>query len=176
MIKQSLSSSSKDTHNNNLGSKTAREMVISAIESGLTVRVFADDRYETSGKELIINMNEKQIEHFISGTTPDLNNTTLGYAMSFLHELGHTEAGGNRRDEEKNKFGIPGSNVEFMNIIRSELGREYGIRQSYVAVTFPNSTSGYLPFGFDSFISIELGIPPTHHCLINNFKLKNKKK
>ena len=148
-----------------MGSKTARTMLINAITDKETVKVFAQNNYLSKGKGNTINIDGNQIDSFITGTSQDLNQSTLGYAMTFLHELGHTSIGGGREDEEKIRYGFPGSNVEYMNIIRAELGPDYGVRLSYVASSTTDSTSFYLPFGQDSFISIYLGITPTHHFI-----------
>lgn len=73
----------------------------------------------------------------------------MGYGMTFLHELGHTKIGGNRRDyydfESHGLFGQTGPNVDYMNQIRRELGPRFGERFSYP------SRKRIIPFSLNSF-------------------------
>ena len=137
-------------------SATARDMLIGAIdhEERVTVTSTFDGsraRNENIGPEsgMTVMMDRSQIGCFVRGTSNDLDSRTMGYGMTFLHELGHTKIGGNRRDyydfESHGLFGQTGPNVDYMNQIRRELGSRFGERFSYP------SRKRIIPFSLNSF-------------------------
>lgn len=157
-------------------SATARDMLIGAIDHEERVIVTSSfegsqARNENIGPEIgmTIMMDRNQIGHFVKGTSSDLDARTMGYGMTFLHELGHVRIGGNRRDyydiESRGLFGQTGPNVDYMNQIRRELGPRFGERFSYGY--YPNIP--YLPFGFDSFNEIIHGKIPTRSFVRTRF-------
>lgn len=89
-----------------------------------------------------IGLNFKQIEKFINGAV-NLDNQTLGWGMTLIHELHHTQVGGALSDSPY----TPGAVITQMNIIRSELnaqGGNYGQRLDYFGIPLKNNV--YLPF------------------------------
>ena len=150
-------------------SSTARDMLVNAINHEDTIYAFSsfDKSFASNDNQgwmtiMSIGIDSKQVRDFIRGTSTDLASSTMGYGMTFLHELGHTVIGGNRRDyynaeKEKWHFGVTGPNVDFMNQIRRELGPRYGERLSYGYLE--NNT--FLPFSLKSFNEIVNGQKPT---------------
>ena len=137
-------------------SATARDMLIGAIDHEERVTVTptfegSQARNENIGPEsgMTVMMDRSQIGCFVRGTSNDLDSRTMGYGMTFLHELGHTKIGGNRRDyydfESHGLFGQTGPNVDYMNQIRRELGSRFGERFSYP------SRKRIIPFSLNSF-------------------------
>ncbi|MEL7123945.1 MAG: RHS repeat-associated core domain-containing protein, partial [Bacteroidota bacterium] len=129
----------KDANGKDIGSKTARKMLIKAIssESMVTIednpggksRVWLDDdgNYTNEIKLDVLEINS-------SKPSKNLNPLTNGIGMIFFHELGHTPVGGGRHDP----VGIgtdgdydPGPNVRRINKIRKELGPSFGKRMVY---------------------------------------------
>ena len=52
----------------------------------------------------IINFDSSQINSQIASTSDGLNNKTLGYGLTFLHELSHTKVGGSFNDPQDGGF------------------------------------------------------------------------
>ena len=99
----------------------------------------------SKGEFLDFKLNVNQVNAFIKGSSPMLNDKTLGYGMMFVHEMLHTEIGiNNKHGRELNMYGYPGILVNNMNDMRKELGSDYGERLSYIAVGLPGKS--YLPF------------------------------
>jgi len=158
-----------DANGNAVGSKTARKMLVKAIGNENTVQVYATTRMGSVGGGLEINLNSTQINQNISGTSSNLDSRTLGFGMTFLHELGHTDIGGKRVDPSTTTlpngtktvpFGELGTNVPVMNRIRSELGSSYGQRTSYGALPIGGNT--HIPFSAQSKTDLERGIVPAN--------------
>jgi hypothetical protein len=104
-----------------------------------------------------IGLNFRQIDGFINGTV-GMDNRTLGWGMTVMHELHHTQVGGGLSDSPFN----PGPVVTQMNIIRSELnsqGGNYGQRMTYPA--YPVGNNAYLPFNRSSTGLIRSNMIPT---------------
>ncbi len=121
------------------------------------------------GGGLQINLNSTQINQNILGTSSNLDSRTLGFGMTFLHELGHTDIGGKRVDPTTTTspsgtktvpFGELGTNVPRMNIIRRELGSSYGERTSYGSL--PIGGHKYIPFSGQSKTDLERGLVPAN--------------
>ncbi len=155
-----------DSEGNCIGSPTARDMVIDAIEHSESVSVFSLDNKSSSGGGHQININGNQVEGFINGSSVDINSSTMGYAMTFLHELSHTDIGGNLQDpysvvDGSRVYieGIPGQVEDKMNQIRQELGRDYGQRMSYTA--FPMNDVNIVPFSFSALFSLDNSVFPS---------------
>jgi RHS repeat-associated protein len=151
-----------DENGNEVGSATARNQVTNLVSNSSTVEVFITPGQESQGNtENQIGLNPSQINSFISGASGGLDNSTLGWAMVFLHESYHTLVGGGLSDGTVNNlrvFGHLGDVVEKTNIIRSQLGPGYGQRISYPAMQIGNSR--YIPFDRRAFNSLEKGILP----------------
>jgi len=114
------------------GSSTARGDLVSAIDGDMTQVGFSPDRTATDGSKNQIWFSPSQVDGFMNNTPSELNNETLGYGMTFMHELRHTSHGGqaidpsNRADTQST-----GPVVDRVNQYRSELGRSYGQRGHY---------------------------------------------
>ena len=89
-----------DANGKNVGSRTARKMITEAIDNNNTVNVYAKNTMGSVGGGLQININSTQINQLISGTSSDLDPKTMGFGMTFLHELGHTDLGGSEVDPQ----------------------------------------------------------------------------
>jgi hypothetical protein len=147
---------------NQIGSATARSVLMGAINNTLTASVSIQ---AGSGSESVSNFNfnidPSQINAMIAGTNSSLNPATMGFGMGFMHELSHTFVGGSLGDAtifgNSRVFGVPGPNEDRMNIIRSELGADYGQRMSYSHRTIGGVN--YLPFGPISCNQLKNGIP-----------------
>lgn len=138
------------------GSTTARSLMTKSIDHTdmVTVIPAASFGVPTGTNELRLSI--KQINKFINGTV-GMDNRTLGWGMTFMHELHHTQVGGGLRDTPGN----PGPVVTQMNIIRSELnnqGRNYGQRSDYPATLIQGSK--FLPFDIHAKGQISLGLTP----------------
>jgi RHS repeat-associated protein len=132
-----------DEKGNPGGSAEARNLIINAINATDVVETFLTPTKTSKGAGLQLALNPKQIESFIKGVSSGLNPKTLGFGMVFMHELLHTKVSGALKDPGPT-FGLTGSVVDRMNIIRSQLGPDYGQRLSYAA--YPLRGSNYLPF------------------------------
>jgi hypothetical protein len=143
-----------------VGSATARNLMISAINNSSTVTVGAGARSLTDGPANIIGLSFRQIEGFIQGTH-GLDNTTMGWGMTFMHELGHTAVGGGLSDALG--WGNIGAVETRMNTIRTELnaqGGNFGQRLNYEAVRLTPNGSAYIPFNSNAVNIMESGIVP----------------
>ncbi len=170
------------------GSSKARNMLISAIENE-TKHYEIDNRNgegssveekfirgigkDAEGNVLQditydLNIDVDQIKGFIEGTSKDLNDKTLGFGMTTLHEFSHKE---NELEDDKSTFGATGANVDFMNDVRKELdnsgkfSKPFGQRKSYAPIRkfSVKGTFDYIPFDTSSYESIRDG----------NFNLQN---
>lgn len=87
----------------------------------------------------------------------NLDNRTLGWGMTFMHELHHTQVGGGLSDSPGN----PDPVVTQMNIVRSELnnlGGNYGQRLNYNAT--PIGLYNYIPFNVGTQGLMNIGLRP----------------
>ena len=122
------------------GSETARNDLIGAIDDTRVLNVSLQT-YNLGSKAggLVMGIDPEQINTQIESVSDNLNSKTLGYGMTFLHELQHTDLGGNLSDTKK-EF-AKGPTVERVNTIREELDnnpnstnqKQYGIRKAYMA-------------------------------------------
>ncbi len=102
-----------------------------------------------------LRLSMRQIEGFINGAT-NVDNRTMGWGMTFLHELHHTQVGGGLSDGEP-----LGDVVRQMNIIRSELnlqGGNYGQRESYKSIRIDSDE--YIPFNYVARNTLRDGVIP----------------
>jgi hypothetical protein len=140
-----------------VGSETARILMTGTIDHQDMVSVTPRARSGVPEGTNTIGLSFKQIEDFINGSI-NLDNRTLGWGMTLMHELHHTQVGGGLPDAPFN----PGPVVTQMNIIRSELntqGGNYGQRLDYVAT--PIGGNAYLPFNKVSKGLIRAGLIPS---------------
>jgi hypothetical protein len=152
-------------------SKRARKMLMKAIDSkknNVTVNscddcgsgVMTMDRDRPLEEQNTFTLSEGQVSRFVSGTSSDLASNTYGFGINFLHELGHTPAGGGFEDTAG--FRVLGRNVKNMNKIRSQLGSDYGQRLKYNPyIPRDDQSSTYYAFGKRSLRSLQGGRVPT---------------
>ena len=109
------------------GSKTARNFLIKMIDNKTEIEVsYHAKRTVTSGTQ--IGLSFEQISNMVKDAV-GVDGNTLGFGMTFLHELHHTTIGGDYHDSTE-LFGT-GPVVDNMNIIRNELNKQgfnYGQR------------------------------------------------
>ncbi len=145
-----------DESGNPIGSAEARNLLMGAINASETAKF---QFYDVSGSHadlggLRFGLNISQIEAFVAGTSPLLNPTTMGWGINFLHELSHTKIGGSLSDGSM-AWGVPGPAEDRMNLIRSQMGSDYGQRMSYAARLIGGTS--YLPMGPASFNILDGG-------------------
>ena len=119
---------SKDQYGETLGSATARNHLITLIDSDELIEV-AGGKKSATDSENSIGINVRQILSFINGSK-NVDSRTLGFGMTFLHESFHTNASGNLKDDPMGT----GDVVDKMNVIRNELnqqGHNFGQRVKY---------------------------------------------
>jgi len=126
-------------------STTARDILINAINNPLKVEVGVK-KEGSKGIGLGIGLDILEIQGFIDGVQGGLNPETMGFGMTFLHELDHTDLGRKTTHSfaESICFGKIGTTLSLMNTIRNELGADYGERKSYKSKSIGNFD--YLPF------------------------------
>ncbi|QJD95750.1 RHS repeat-associated core domain-containing protein [Mucilaginibacter robiniae] len=149
-----------------VGSATARDALTKAIDNTTTAyaKVAINSSAIVGGN--LINLDPTQIGKFIAGST-NIDSRTLGFGMTFLHEMFHSILGGGLVDPPLSSgFGPTGATVNKMNLIRSELnqkGANFGQRTSYQATEFfPGTPPAYLPFSNNSLNSLQRGIVPAN--------------
>ncbi len=156
-----------DQNGNQLGSSTARNLITKSINNSTTgfARVSIGNSSAPVGG-VLINLNAAQINSFINGST-NVDSKTLGFGMTFMHEMLHSTFGGGLRDAPAGSgLGPLGKVVPIMNIIRGELnsqGGNYGQRTSYEAIYDPNTNTSpsYLPFDNAALRALQNGnLPP----------------
>jgi|GEM_PF-3180029 len=139
------------------GSATARNLLIAAIDHADMITVSPGGRSAAITGTNQIGLNFRQIEGFINGTV-NMDNRTMGWGMTLMHEIQHTNVGGGLPDAPYN----PGPVVTTMNTIRSELnaqGGNYGQRLEYYGAPI-GSSNVYLPFSNNAQLLINNGIIP----------------
>jgi hypothetical protein len=145
-------------------SQEAKDFLISAIEDNerdvhvLNEKGNKSHGYDGNANKSFVLLSKNQINGFIKGAV-GVNSRTMGYGMTFLHELDHTtvgKGGGTHHCiKEKTVFGFLGETIIRMNKIRAEMGGDYGQRLSYA------KKGGYIPFSvFDSDL-MKLGQNPS---------------
>jgi RHS repeat-associated protein len=109
------------------GSETARNDLIAGINSTDLARVGPSNigsKAPLGGSE--IWLDGKQIEGNIKGTSEGLNNKTMGYGLTFMHEYYHTSLGGTLQDpKDRSNMTATGGAVDRVNKIRGELDSNY---------------------------------------------------
>lgn len=153
---------STDDEGNQLGSETARGLVVDAASDDKSrINVSLRDGAGSASSDNNIGIDPSQIQGFVDGASGNLNSKTLGFGMTFLHELGHTDFAGDKSDYSSS--GGNGPNVNQMNKIRKELdgnsvnrylgkGTIYSIRSQYKGIATdkvagkPGFYHIYIPF------------------------------
>ena len=142
----------KELVSNEKSSSIARNFLMAMIDnkkSVITLLMSVDDECGTDTKTDKVTLGIGQIENFINGVNGLLEKETMGYGMTFLHELKHTKLGGGLYDNIT-LTDKKGDVVKFMNTIRAELGVNYGQRMVYKAMNIEDGYE-YLPFDARSY-------------------------
>lgn len=146
-----------------VGSQEARDIMSSAIGNETTAfaRIVPGSSNAPRNGGLI-NLNPAQINGFISGAN-NLDNRTLGWGMSFMHETLHSKVGGGLSDYLPAGT-VTGQVEDRLNIVRQQLnqqGGNYGQRMMYQGTYFtPTGSPIYIPFDDEAYFSIVVGVPP----------------
>ena len=134
------------------GSKTARNFLTKMIDNKTEIEVsYHAKRTVTSGTQIGISF--EQISNMVKGAV-GVDGNTLGFGMTFLHELHHTTIGGDYHDSTE-LFGT-GPVVDNMNIIRNELNKQgfnYGERLNYKAIH--TKEGNIIPFNESALTSLK---------------------
>ena len=137
------------------GSEKARNMLISAMDKETTVTVHSTSEVSSNSSTLnIIKINFIQTQDLVDNTV-GVDKETMGFGMTFMHELSHNKFVGNGLSDNFSDINPRGDNVDFMNSIRSDLnlkGKNYGQRMSYNPFHFINEAGEIeirMPFGND---------------------------
>jgi len=139
------------------GSATARSLLIGLIYDPRKIPVGVNHGFETRTGGMFgdngISLDFNQIGNFIAGTK-GVDNRTLGWGMTFLHEAMHTAVGGSYRDPFLYGLNIGMPDI-IGNAIRRELGPEWGQRVTYRYFTLPGDpASAYIPFTTQSYFML----------------------
>ena len=137
------------------GSIAARTLVTGLIESSEKLDVMSSDVNEAELATNRVGLNYDQTASFISGTSADLDNRTMGFGTTFLHEALHTSMAGGLDDGGP---GTPGPVENIVNVIRSQMCEPLGQRLSYSAM--PVSGVPMIPFSPASLTMIQEGKQP----------------
>lgn len=157
----------RDADGKKVGSRKARKILTKAIGHSDDINIsLGGANSVTAGNDIRLSPN--QINSFMAGTSADLNNTTLGWGMTALHEIKHTNVGGGiHHGAELNagNFGLKGKNVRIENTIRRQLGGNYGKRTSYQGIRLAPGGPAYLPMSNQSKSQLERGIVPANSLI-----------
>ncbi len=149
-----------DANGNQLGSATARGIMVGAISHSDMVTVGAGRITGVPTGSNAIGFSLDQMNSLINGAV-GVDNRTLGWGMTLMHELQHTQVGGGLSDYP-NGVGNPGPVVSNMNQVRAELnaqGGNYGQRQTYEATALLGNNT-YIPFNSMSNASLQNQMSP----------------
>lgn len=122
------------TNNSYETSKTAKTDLMAAIDDQnqtISVKSGNNGSLTVSGTNNV-ELDRGEILAGMDNSGNVLDNTTMGFGLTFMHELYHTNLGGGLSDPVKaNRATQTGDVVDRVNVIRSELGYFYGQRTAY---------------------------------------------
>ncbi len=146
----------KDDNGKKLGSASARRLLTNAIDHKEKVSVVAGTKSEVPPGTNEIRLSDSQINDFINGAV-GVDNRTMGFGMSLLHELHHTKVGGGLSDNPNSAYRLnPGAVVTEMNAVRAELneqGWNMGQRMTYTMLP-RGGIAGVIPFNLSSWYNL----------------------
>ena len=148
-----------DANGGTAGSATARNLMIDAVGHAQTANGFIVTNRGSGGGGNQFGVNPTQVGDFIAGAN-GVDNRTMGYGMTFMHELSHTNIGGGLSDSPYGA-GNPGPVATRMNQVRGELnaqGGNYGQRMSYPSTAVPGGVA-ILPFSSGANNALQNGLP-----------------
>jgi len=167
---------SLDKNGKKIGSKSARKALMRIINSKQTIKITAnDDELTRTESDKIskkynntMNFNVESIMKNINNTSPDMDNTTFGFAMTFFHEIRHTKYGGRKEDPEGNTQYIEvGPCEQLANKIRRELGvGRFGQRVIYGHLGIISANKAFWPFSDESLRLLNQNQVPTSKVII----------
>jgi hypothetical protein len=102
-----------------------------------------------------VGLSYDETASFIAGTSADLDNRTMGFGTTFLHEALHTSMAGGLVD---GGAGTPGPVENIVNVIRSQMCEPLGQRLSYSAMQVRGVPT--IPFSAASLTTIQEGKQP----------------
>lgn len=153
---------SRDANGDKIGSRKARNILKDAIGHTDDINIsLGGANSVTAGNDIRLSPN--QINSFIAGTSAGIDNTTLGWGMTALHEIKHTNVGGgihHGAEAAPGNFGMLGKNVRIENTIRRQLDGNYGTRTSYQAIRLAPGGPAYIPMSNQAKSELERGIVP----------------
>jgi RHS repeat-associated protein len=137
------------------GSVAARSLVTGLITSPEMLDVVSSGANEADPAKNTVGLNYDQTASFIAGTSSNLDNRTMGFGTTFLHEALHTPMGGGLDD---GGAGTPGPVENTVNVIRSQMCEPLGQRLSYSAIRVHGVPT--IPFSAASLTTIQEGKQP----------------
>ena len=146
-------------------SSSAREFLMNLIDNEEIVDVCIVGGKHRAGTQKGGNLSRlsyTQIEEFIKNTN-NLDKRTLGWGMTFLHEMHHTGPGGSLLDTAADQLIGTGDVVDRMNIFRAELnafGYNFGQRMNYKGLQVSYDNRAFIPFDATSLNMLRYGIVP----------------
>ena len=165
---------SRDEKGNKIGSKAARKSLTRLINSEMTVSVVNEpeggmgtrvalDKSNNYTNTILFDVND--IAKNINNTSKDMNSTTMGYALTFFHEIGHTIYGGGK-DDPSSPFTQVGNIEALPNKIRRQLGSDYGQRAIYAPIGVKSENKTYIPFSNQTLKRLESGQSPNDRYIL----------
>ncbi|MBU3678818.1 MAG: hypothetical protein FGM32_04325 [Candidatus Kapabacteria bacterium] len=137
------------------GSIAARTLVTGLIASPEILDVVSSGVNEADPAKNTVGLNYDQTASFIAGTSSNLDNRTMGFGTTFLHEALHTPMGGGLDD---GGAGTPGPVENTVNVIRSQMCEPLGQRLLYGAIRVHGVPT--IPFSAASLTTIQEGKQP----------------
>lgn len=142
------------------GSASARTDLMGVIDANGVIDVGIDaNRSTTNGPANSITLGESQIDGFVNGTPSQLNDRTMGYGMTLMHEFEHTQIGGLNKDPtDPTSTTSTGPVVNRVNVYRNELdnnpnnagARPYGQRSQIYATPNSSGSGGSIRFKYQT--------------------------
>lgn len=142
-----------------VGSQTARNIMMNAADHTDIIMLSGGERTGVIPGTNNMAFNVKQLEEHINGAV-GVDPKTLGWGMTLMHEIQHTQLGGGLSDYPHGPNN-PGPVVRIMNMIRTELnaqGGNYGQRLEYEAT--PQGLNAVIPFNRQAQSAIQAGWTP----------------
>jgi RHS repeat-associated protein len=171
---------SRNADGKKIGSRAARKALIKLIDSDVKMKVDGTTaQTNASGSTIYFNVNQTMQQMNPNFLSKGLNPTTFGYALTFFHELGHTDYGGKGEDppfvEGENAFEIAGRQEKLPNKIRRQLGvKEYGQRMTYLPLYSESDGVSYFPWSQGTYDRMKVGEVPQKKYIIHPDYKKNE--
>ncbi|MEM8940361.1 MAG: RHS repeat-associated core domain-containing protein [Bacteroidota bacterium] len=152
----------RDADGKKIGSRLARKALKDAIKDDATVNIVDNSgggNFVPSLGANEINFDISEVNTLMGKASSDLDPTTVGPALVFLHELGHTGVGGSRDDPSRADSPMKaGPNPRKINRMRRQLGKSFGIRAAYGVTRVGRNV--YMPFSKKALRRLKKGKAP----------------